>query len=612
MASGDWVPAQRPLVETGAMRVNQVVLAVRGERLALSRLWVGSADVSPGAPYDEFLVLYGIDQEGRFDVQVWFDVEDMDAAIAELDAAYARLEGVDRRPTLENGATRAYERLHAYFKARDWDAITDLLTDDYCGDDRRSVVGAGIRRGPDAAIEDYRSAADIDVTDAGSDTVATRGARLALARAHYARNGKESEAFRVDFLQLVEIDSDGRIAAMAAFDLDDFDAAIGELDARYLAGEAAPYAQAWSVITVAYSAVNRQELPTTTPDWVSVDHRRAIAFAPGDLGPYLRATWDLITPNAYIETVHRLSALGAVVTRVVRGTSDSGFDAEWREIGISTVHGDRINRSEMFDETNLDAALARFDQLTRPAPRLQNAASQADQRFWKHFPVRDWDAMAATLADDFLLDDRRQALNAGNRRGRDTEIANLKVMADLVGQGNVTSNVIATRGERLALRRLRFSEQDRNPEAFYTEMIGIVEINADNRLAVHIAFDPDDITGAIAELDARYLAGEAAPYARTWSTIAGALVAHNRREVAAATPDAITLDHRRAVAFGPGEGSDFLRAGWELDQHLDLYVETVHRVTEVGAVFTWAGYGTSHDGFDAEWRAVDLMTVDGE
>lgn len=219
--------------------------------------------------------------------------------------------------------------------------------------------------------------------------------------------------------------------------------------------------------------------------------------------------------------------------------------------------------------------------------------------------------MAATLADDFLLDDRRQALNAGNRRGRDTEIANLKVMADLVGQGNVTSNVIAIRGERLALRRLRFSEQDHNPEAFYTEMIGIVEINADNRLAAHIAFDPDDITGAIAELDARYLAGEAAPYARTWSTIAGALVAHNRREVAAATPDAITLDHRRAVAFGPAE-ERFPPGRMGLDQHLDLYVETVHRVTEVGAVFTWAGYGTSHDGFDAEWRAVDLMTVDGE
>lgn len=128
-------------------------------------------------------------------------------------------------------ARRACERLHAYFKARDWNAITALLTNDYCGDDRRSVVGAGIRRSPDAAIEDYRSASDIDVTDAGSDTVATRGARLALTRAHYARSGNESEAFRVDFLQLVEIDSAGRIAPMAA------------LDTRYLAGEASAHAR---------------------------------------------------------------------------------------------------------------------------------------------------------------------------------------------------------------------------------------------------------------------------------------------------------------------------------------------------------------------------------
>ncbi|WP_019696145.1 BTAD domain-containing putative transcriptional regulator, partial [Mycobacterium avium] len=600
-------------LEAGVTRIDHVMVAARGERVALSRMITSAVDESPGAPHDELLQVYAVDENSQVVRQVWFDVEDMDAAMAELDAAYARFEKRCPRPPLENGATRAYERLHAYFKARDWDAITDLLTDDYCGDDRRSVVGAGIRRGPDAAIEDYRSAADIDVTDAGSDTVATRGARLALARAHYARNGKESEAFRVDFLQLVEIDSDGRIAAMAAFDLDDFDAAIAALDTRYLAGEASAHARTWSVIAEGYAAFNRHEPPPTTPDCVSIDHRRGTAFAPGELFSYMRAAWD-DTPDltSYIDAVHRLNDMGALVTHVARGTSPEGVDAEWRYHHLLMVDGESITRSELFDESALDAALARFDQLTRPAPRLQNAASQADQRFWKHFPVRDWDAMAATLADDFLLDDRRQALNAGNRRGRDTEIANLKVMADLVGQGNVTSNVIAIRGERLALRRLRFSEQDRNPEAFYTEMIGIVEINADNRLGAHIAFDPDDITGAIAELDARYLAGEAAPYARTWSTIAGALVAHNRREVAVATPDAITLDHRRAVAFGPDEGSDFLRAGWELDQHLDLYVETVHRVTEVGAVFTWAGYGTSHDGFDAEWRAVDLMTVDGE
>ena len=58
------------------------------------------------------------------------------------------------------------------------------------------------------------------------------------------------------------------------FDLDDIDAAFEELDARYLAGEAAAHAHTWSVIAGAYAAFNRHELPATTPDWVNIDHRR--------------------------------------------------------------------------------------------------------------------------------------------------------------------------------------------------------------------------------------------------------------------------------------------------------------------------------------------------
>ena len=42
-----------------------------------------------------------------------------------------------------------------------------------------------------------------------------------------------------------------------------------------------------------------------------------------------------------------------------------------------TVEGDRVNRCEIFDETDLDAALARFDELQPQAPRLENAASRA-------------------------------------------------------------------------------------------------------------------------------------------------------------------------------------------------------------------------------------------
>ena len=60
---------------------------------------------------------------------------------------------------------------------------------------------------------------------------------------------------------VIEIDADERIAAIVVFDLDDIDAAIAELDARYVAGEAAAHAHTWSVIAGAYAAINRHELP---------------------------------------------------------------------------------------------------------------------------------------------------------------------------------------------------------------------------------------------------------------------------------------------------------------------------------------------------------------
>ena len=60
------------------------------------------------------------------------------------------------------------------------------------------------------------------------------------------------------------------------------------------------------------------------------------------------------------------------------------------------------------------------------------------------------------------------------------------------------------------------------PRQFHIEVLSIVEINADERIVARVAFDLDDIDAAFAELDARYLAGEAAAHAHTWSVIARA------------------------------------------------------------------------------------------
>ena len=125
------------------------------------------------------------------------------------------------------------------------------------------------------------------------------------------------------------------------FDADDFDAAFAELDARYLAGEAAPYAHTWSVVAEAMPRSTGASSPPTTPDWVNIDHRRGTAFAPGDLTAYIRAAWDH-TPDIkiYIEAVHRLSNFGAVVTHVGMGPHKRASTPSGGIVDLLTIEGD--------------------------------------------------------------------------------------------------------------------------------------------------------------------------------------------------------------------------------------------------------------------------------
>jgi hypothetical protein len=356
---------------------------------------------------------------------------------------------------------------------------------------------------------------------------------------------------------------------------------------------------------------NRHEIPPTTKDWVNTDHRRGRAFAPDEVIPFLRATYD-VAPNlkGHIEAVHRLSNFGAVVTEVMTGTSQEGFDAEWREIGLFAFNGDLVCRFELFDETDLDAALARFDELHPQAPRLENAASRASDRYLERVVAHDSDAMAEMLADDYYTDDRRHVVGGGIH-GRDAEIVNARVGAD-IGLTDATPTVIATRGERLVLSRVRYSRRDQGLEAFVVEILAVVEINADDRHAAAVAFDLEDIDAAFEELDARYLVGEAAAHEHTWSFISRAYAAFNRHELPPTTPDWVNVDHRRGIAFAPGDMTAYIRAGMDLAPDTRIYIETVHRLNSLGAVITQVLTGTSHDGFDAEWREIGILTFEGD
>jgi hypothetical protein len=534
-----------------------------------------------------------------------FDETDLDAALARFD------ELQPQAPRLENAASQVGERFWKHFAAREWAAMAELIADDTSTDDRRRVVNAGNQHGRDADVATMRALADLGVAHITSTVIATRGERLALTRARMSGRDQRPDAFYTEALSILEIDADNRGAAKVVFDPDDIEAAIEELDARYLAGEAAAHPHSWSAITQACAALSRHEMPRTATSFVDIDHRQFAAIAPGDLITYLRAGLeDMVDVVFYVEAVHRLSALGAVVTHTAKGTSVEGFYAEWRMIDVFTVEGDLISRFELFDEADLDAALARFEELHTRTRRPENAASQVAERYWKHFAAREWAAMAELVALDISTDDRRRVVNAGIRHGRDDHMADMRAIAEVLPDGDITSAVMAARGARLVLTRICILSRGMEVSEVIAEVLRIDEIDADNRIVSGVAFDIDDVDAAIAELEARYLAGEAAGHADAWSLIAQAYTAVNRHELPPTTPDWVNIDHRRGRAFAPGDLGAYLDATWDLAPDVNVYVEAVHRLSNPGGVVTHCAHGSSREGFDAEWREVILLTFE--
>ncbi len=434
---------------------------------------------------------------------------------ADLDAAIERFDQLSQPATrLDNIATRVFERLYSHVAAGEWHTVAQITAEDVSVDDRRRVVNAGILQGRDANIKDAQATVGVGFTVTMLGVLATRGERLALTGIRVS--GRDPEAIQNDALEIIEIDPEERIAGVVIFDLDDFDAAIAELDARYAAGEAAAHSETWSAIADVYAAINRGEMPTAATDLVDMDHRSFAAIGSGDLMAYLQAaSEDASHSGIYIETVHRLSDLGAVTTHVAKATSGEGFDAEWRITGFFVVGGGLVTRYEYFDEADLEVALARFDELHRQQPpRLENAATQAYERMQAHFAARDWDGLAEALADAVFRDDRRRLVGAEPRGGREAVVAEFSALAE-IGVKRMTFDTIAIRGSRLLLSRSRALGRDPRADAFRTDVLSILDLDADRQIAAIITFDPDDIEAATAELDARYLAGEAAAPLRT-------------------------------------------------------------------------------------------------
>lgn len=610
LAAHEYSRELRRYFEMGMVRHHPAFIAVRGEHLALFRLEVGTEDVSPGAPQDEMLQLIGLDKEGRIAWLVWFDVDDVDAATAELDAAYARIGERHPRARLENRASRVEAQCYALFADDRPNDVGVYLAEGHLNEDRRK----GLRRettGRAAALENILAIAALGA-NITYRPLALRGDRLCLSHIRFEARDMQPDAFSVETLELTDVDTNGLMVARVVFDPDDIDAAIAELDARYLAGEAAPYAEIWQMVMDGADTLNRHEPGAMAERIVEFTDHRRIPFASDDIGHATDKLWALVPDARYrAAAVHALDAHGAVINLVIEGTGAQGNELQWSSLDVITFDSEQA-RLEVYEEDDVDAALARFEEIGRPARQLENAASRIYRRFQALFAARDWDAVVDVLAADTSTDDRRRVVNAGIRRGRDGEMANMRAVAEL-GIETWTSEAIATRGARLVLSRTRYFGGDKRPGEFTVDVLDIMEVDADGRVAALITFDLDDLDAAFEELDARYLAGEAAAHALVWSVITGGYAALNRHEIPPTTPDWVSTDHRRGgSAFAPGDLATYIRASWEDSPENRIHVEAVHRLNNLGAVVTSATHGASLTGFYAEWREIGVVTVDGD
>jgi hypothetical protein len=214
-----WLASYRQIVEMTSSRPTRQVLATRGDRLALIRAdWEG-IEVSIGPSEIEWLMVIEVDGRGDHVAVVAFDLDDLDAAYAELDARYTAGEAA-AHPRV-SATMQAFLRA---FAERDWDALAALFLPDLVVDDHRRL-GWETLRGPAAYARALRSLVEL-----APDT------RLRLDHVRASDRGllwvagwlgtREGGPFEAPWITVSEHDARGRVRRFDQYDLDQLDAAL--------------------------------------------------------------------------------------------------------------------------------------------------------------------------------------------------------------------------------------------------------------------------------------------------------------------------------------------------------------------------------------------------
>ena len=92
-----------------------------------------------------------------------------------------------------------------------------------------------------------------------------------------------------------------------------------------------------------------------------------------------------------VTAVHALDAHGTVASLVIEGTDSSGHELQWSRI-VALLPGEP--RMEVYEEDDLDAALARFEEAPPASATAGKRGNPCVRALPSIFGARDWAALA--------------------------------------------------------------------------------------------------------------------------------------------------------------------------------------------------------------------------
>ena len=484
------------------------VLGLRPDMLLVSSVVKGRVRAGGGGFEYPIVHLFRAGADGKASRVEWFEPGQVEEALESFDA-------LEAEPRIENLATRSAAAGTAAMNARDWDRFTAPYRPGFRSSDRRRMVQLELDRSE--FLELMRAVFEIGQKTA-LESLATRGSRLALFHVTWLADNGSVGPSDGEFLMILEVDDAGGTTGSVAFDPDDVDAAYAELDRRFAAGEAAPYAETWEQFWRRSRAVDTRDWDQLAallpPDLIIEDHRPirwGVLHSRDEYLAMFRALGDLAPDvTARLEHVLGLDARG-VLAVLRRSGSREGGAFEIPVVTVDEVAPDgRVRRLHLYDLEQLDEARACYAALRSapPTPRLENLATRASAVVVAAVQARDWDRFTAVLQPGFRNSDRRRMVQL--ELDRPQYLESLRLMFEM--SRNTEIEVLATRGNRLALFHQSWLASDDHVGPSGGEFLMIVEADDEGGVVGSVLFDADAADAAYAELERRFtLLGARAP-----------------------------------------------------------------------------------------------------